>query len=65
MKFRVVTSTEGSQQGQAVTRALAEGIARMFPVPDHPEGVRRLLDGEAPKDATSVFVPIAAETAKV
>jgi hypothetical protein len=37
----------------------------MFPVPEHPEGVRRLLDEEASKDETPVFAPMAADPAKV
>ncbi|WCS24519.1 hypothetical protein LOK46_25885 [Methylobacterium sp. NMS14P] len=44
MSLIVVQSQEDHEQADAVLRGVAEGLSRLFSVPDHPPGVRDLLD---------------------
>ncbi|MBP2497845.1 hypothetical protein ABID82_001048 [Methylobacterium sp. PvP062] len=44
MSFIVVQGQEDHEQADAVLRGVADGLARLFRVPDHPPGVQDLLD---------------------
>lgn len=44
MSFIVVQGREDQEQADAVLRGVADGLASLFPVPDHPRGVQDLLD---------------------
>ncbi|MGU3464724.1 hypothetical protein ACLBXO_07690 [Methylobacterium sp. C33D] len=44
MSFIVVQGQEDHEQADAVLRGVADGLARLFRVPDHPPGVQGLLD---------------------
>ncbi|KAA0125436.1 hypothetical protein CIW48_03710 [Methylobacterium sp. P1-11] len=44
MSFIVVQGQDDHEQADAVLRGVADGLARLFSVPDHPPGVRDLLD---------------------
>ncbi|WP_091927759.1 hypothetical protein [Methylobacterium sp. yr668] len=44
MSFIVVQGQDDHEQADAVLRGVADGLARLFRVPDHPPGVQELLD---------------------
>ncbi|XYD07118.1 hypothetical protein R1A27_18375 [Methylobacterium sp. NMS12] len=54
MSLIVVQSQEDHEQADAVLRGVAEGLSRLFSVPDHPPGVRDLLDSERRKRAPTL-----------
>ena len=47
MGFTFVAGKDDHALEDAVRRGVAEGLARMLGVPDHPEGVQALLDNAA------------------
>ncbi|MGE8125355.1 hypothetical protein ACQKQD_00115 [Methylobacterium sp. NPDC080182] len=49
MSFIVVQGQDDHEQADAVLRGVADGLARLFRVPDHPPGVQDLLDS-GPRD---------------
>ncbi|MEE7486601.1 hypothetical protein [Methylobacterium oryzae] len=50
MSFIVVQGQEDHEQADAVLRGVADGLARLFRVPDHPPGVQDLLDAGPPEE---------------
>ncbi|WP_091675933.1 hypothetical protein [Methylobacterium sp. 275MFSha3.1] len=44
MSFIVVQGQDDHEQADAVLRGVADGLARLFRVPEHPPGVQHLLD---------------------
>lgn len=61
MRFKVVPFRDGEQRDDSVLQGIANGFGELYPVPDHPHGVRRLLTSDR-KDGDDIRERVGART---
>ncbi|SDO58022.1 hypothetical protein SAMN05216360_12822 [Methylobacterium phyllostachyos] len=60
MSFTIVTGRDDLELEEAVRRGVADGLARLLRVPEHPDSVQAMLPSDAGTERGSLTPPVRA-----